>query len=154
VDGRFLSAYATAFVAAGHVFVPVDPLLTRLADRIYYDGNELVIERNGRRIRIAVAPLSPGFSGAYVMAAPVLKALGATVHYDARERVLFVQSPPGESLASPEPFDAALPSPPPEPVFTPEPVATPRPIWTGSPLPRRTPLPFFTQPPATAPPSR
>jgi hypothetical protein len=154
VDGRFLAAYATAFVAGGRVFVPVDPLLTRLADRIYYEGNTLVVERSGRRIRVAMVPAPAGFNGAYVMAAPILHALGATVRYDARERVLFVQTRPGQVLISPTPFSGGVPSPPPAPVFTPEPVATPRPVWTGSPLPRRTPLPYFTQPPATAQPSR
>lgn len=154
VDGRFLAAYATAFVAGGRVFVPVDPLLTRLADRIYYEGNTLVVERAGRRIRVAIAPVPAGLNGVYVMASPLLHALGATVRYDARERVLFVQTGPGEVLVSPTPLRGALPSSPPAPVFTPEPVATPRPIWTGSPLPRRTPLPFFTQPPATTQPSR
>jgi hypothetical protein len=154
VDGRFLAAYATAFVVSGRVFVPVDPLLTRLADRIYYEGNTLVVERGGRRIRVAMAPVPAGFNGVYVMAAPILHALGATVRYDARERVLFVATKPGEVVASPSPFNGALPTPPPAPVFTPEPVETPRPVWTGSPLPRRTPLPFFTQPPATERPSR
>lgn len=154
VDGRFLAAYASAFVAGGRVFVPVDPLLTRLADRIYYEGTTLVVERGGRRIRVAMAPVRAGLSGVYVMAAPILAALGATVRYDARERVLFIRTASGEVLVTPTPFNGALPSPPPAPVFTPEPVATPRPIWTGSPLPRRTPLPYFTQPPATTRPSR
>lgn len=154
VDGRFLAAYATAFAEGGRVFVPVDPLLTRLADRIYYEGNTLVVERGGRRFRAAMAPVPAGLAGVYVMAAPVLEALGATVRYDARERILFVRTAPNEVLASPTPFNAALPSPPPAPVFTPEPVATPRPVWTGSPLPRRTPLPFFTEPPATTQPFR
>ena len=153
VDGSFLSAYATAFLAGERVFVPVDPLLTRLADRIYYEGSTLVVERAGRRIRVAIAPVPAGFNGVYVMATPILQDLGATIRYDARERVLFVQTATGQVLASPTPFNAALPSPPPTPVFTPEPVTTPRPVWTGSPLPRRTPLPFFTQPPATTRPS-
>ena len=148
VDGRFLSAYAIAYVAGGRVFVPVDPLLTRLADRISYEGNTLTVERGGSRLRLVVAPAPSGLTGVYVMAAPVLRALGAAVRFDARERILFVRTARNAVVASPAPFSAS-PTFPPATVFTPEPTATPRPVWTGSPLPRRTPLPFFT-PPAEA----
>ncbi len=154
LDGRVLAAYAKAFLAGGRVFVPVDPLLMRLADRIYYEGTTLTLERGGRRIRILMVRGSAGVNGAYVMAAPILQALGATVRYDAREHALFVRSGPGNVLVSPTPFHGVLPSPAPSAVFTPEPVATPRPVWTGSPLPRRTPLPYFTPAEAATPLSR
>ena len=146
VDGRFLGAYATAYVAGGRVFAPADPLLVRLADRVYYEGRTLVVERGARRIAVALVPPPSGLHGVYVMAAPLLRALGAAARFDARERILYIRTAHERIVASPTPFNAAMPSAPPATVFTPEPAATPRPIWTGSPLPRRTPLPFFTPP--------
>ena len=140
----FTGAYAEAYVAGGRVFVPVYPLLTRLADRIYYEGSTLIVERGGSRIGVVVGPVPSGFNGVYVMAAPVLTRLDAQVRFDARHRILFVRTARNAVPAPPTPFNAAAPTLPPATVFTPEPVATPRPIWTGSPLPRRTPLPFFT----------
>ena len=143
VDGRPLAAYVRAYVAGARVYAPVRPLLTRLADRLWYDGENLVIERDGRRARVRIrAGAFPGqLDGVYVMVGPVLQALGATVRFDAAARRLFVNVSPRAILASPTPFNAAVPSIAPSAIFTPAMPATPRPIWTGSPLPRRTALP-------------
>lgn len=143
VDGRPLPAYAHAYVRAGRVFTPVDPLLTRLADRIWFEENDLVVERGGRRVRV---PLprdgTPALNAVYVPAGPVLRALGVAVRYDALAHRLIIGVPARAVVASPTPFNPAIPSVSPGTVFTPTPPSTPRPIWTGSPMPRRTALPF------------
>jgi hypothetical protein len=143
VDGRPLAAYQRSYLAEGRVFVPVSPLLTRLADRLWVEGNTLVIERLGRRTRVLLTTNSSGeFNEAYVPAGPVLRSLGATVHYDPAGRRLLVTIPARGPLVSPTPFNPALRSAAPSAVFTPPVVSTPRPQWTGSPLPRRTALPL------------
>lgn len=143
VDGRPLAAYVHAYVAGARVYAPVRPLLTRLADRLWYDGQSLVIERGGKQARVRIgAGTFPGqLDGVYVMVAPVLRALGAAVRYDAADRRLVVNVSQRAILASPTPFNPAIPSIAPSAVFTPSIPRTPRPIWTGSPLPRRTALP-------------
>lgn len=147
-DGRPLAGYLGAYLAGGRVFAPVDPVLTRVADRVWCDGTALLIERGDRRVRVELsAPVVGGFDSVYVSVGPVLRALGGWVRFEPREAVLAVRFPPRRVLTMPTPFDAALPSVPPGAVFTPEPVPTPRPIWTGSPLPRRTPL-LLPEPPS------
>jgi hypothetical protein len=138
-----LRAYARAYVANGRVFAPVDPLLTRLADRLWFEGNTLVVQRDGRRVRIPV----PGgdttaLAGTYVAAGPVLQQLGVAAHYDAAAHRLVVRVGERETVALPTPFNARVPAVAPTDVFTPSPSPTPRPIWTGSPMPRRTALPY------------
>jgi hypothetical protein len=146
VDGRPLAAYARAYLYAGRVLAPARPLLTQVADRLWFEGDVLVVERGARRVRVRVDPELRGQMDAlYVTVGPVLRGIGAEVRYDPVARRMTVRSP-GQSLASPTPFNPALPSPPPQDVFTPEPIATPRPVWNGSPLPRRTALPL-SQPP-------
>jgi len=143
VDGRPIVGYAPAYLAGGRVFLPVAPLLTRLADRLWLDGDTLVIERGGRRVRVRVGPSDSGqLSAVYVPAGPVLRRLGVLVRYDPAGRRLVLSIPARASVASPAPFNPTLPSVAPGTVFTPMPVATPRPIWTGSPLARRTALPL------------
>jgi len=152
VDGRPLAAYARAYESAGRVYAPVAPLLTRLADRFWFDGDTLVIERAGRRVSVALEPRFRGeLDGTYVPAGPVLRALGAGVRYDPAARRLAVTLPKAGALASPSPFDPSRGEVAPNPVFTPVAPPTPRPVWTGSPLPRRTALPY---PPRTARPER
>lgn len=143
IDGRPLRAYAHAYVANGRVFAPVDPLLTQLADRFWFEGNTLVVERGARRVRVPIAggPAAP-LDGAYVAAGPVLQQLGVATRYDAGTHRLLVRVGERETVASPTPFNATPPAVAPSAVFTPSPVPTPRPVWTGSPMPRRTPLPF------------
>ncbi|MBV8530893.1 MAG: hypothetical protein JO104_06215 [Candidatus Eremiobacteraeota bacterium] len=142
LDGRPLASYEPAVLAHGRVLVPVSPLLTRAADRLWFDGDTLVLERAGRRVRVRMAAASvTQLDSAYVAAGPVLRALGVPVRYDPMMHRLVVSTPP-QAVGSPTPFNAALPSVVPTAVFTPPQQATPRPIWTGSPLPRRTALPL------------
>ncbi|MGB8149820.1 MAG: hypothetical protein WCE97_01340 [Candidatus Cybelea sp.] len=142
VDGRPLASYVRAYVAGGRVLAPVAPLLTRLADRVWYEGDTLVIERGARRVRVPLEKTFPDqFDGAYIAIGPVLRALGASVCWEPKRRRLIVRLPERGNVAAPTPFDPVAPSAPPATVFTPSPPVTPRPIWTGSPLPRRTPLP-------------
>jgi hypothetical protein len=143
IDGRSLPAYARAYVFGGRVYVPVAPLLTHLADRLWFDGNTLVAQRGTRSVRIRIEPRYRGeLNGAYVPAGPVLVALGASVRYDGEMHRLIVTVPTRAVVASPTPYNAAAPSVAPTAVFTPLEPQTPRPIWTGSPQPRRTALPF------------
>ena len=140
LDGHPLPSYVHAYVADGRVFAPVKPLLSRLADRLWFEGNVLVIVRDGRTVRVPLGTRTPdALDSAFVTIVPVLQALGETVTYDTRRRLLEVRSTRSEGIATSSP--AQLPAVSPRPVFTPEPVATPRPVWSGSPLPRRTPLP-------------
>jgi hypothetical protein len=147
IDGRPLAAYVHAYLAGGRVFAPAAPLLTSLADRLWLEGNTLVIQRGERRIRIQ---LVPGFSGelnaVYVPAGPALRALGASVRYDPVAQRLNVTVPPAEVVALPTPLGPIVSSPVPREVFTPTPSATPRPQVTGAPLPRRTALPLSEPP--------
>ena len=143
VDGRPLRAYARAYVANGRVFAPVDPLLTSIADRLWFEGNVLVVQRGPRSVRIPVAAgPAAALDAAYVPAGPALQELGVAARYDAATHRLLVRLGQREVVASPTPFNAAAPTVAPTDVFTPSPVPTARPVWTGSPMPRRTPLPF------------
>jgi hypothetical protein len=143
IDGRPLVGYTRAYLAGGRVFAPVAPLLTGLADRLWMEGDTLVVERGDRRIRIRLMPAPGGpLDATYVAAGPVLRALGASVHYEAKERRLVVAISTRGVITSPTPFDPSVPSVAPTTVFTPAPPSTPRPVWTGPPYPRRTALPF------------
>ena len=141
VDGRPLAAYVRAYAFAGRIYAPVSPLLTGLADRVWSQGDTLLIQRGDVRVRVVLAPTLPGqFGGDFVAVGPVLRALGASVRYDPASRRLIVLVPPRRMVASPTPFNPSAPSVRPSVVFTPAESPTPHPIWTGSPLPRRTPL--------------
>lgn len=143
VDGRLLAGYVRAYSSGARIFAPVDPLLTRLADRIWVEGDWLVLQRGSRLVRVALtAPPGTPLDGTMVAIGPVLRALGASLRYDAAGRRLLVRLPHGRPVVSPTPFDPAQPSAAPAAIFTPDPPVTPRPVWTGSPLPRRTPLPL------------
>lgn len=146
VEGRPLAAYVHAFLAGGRVYAPVSPLLVRLADRVWSEGDVLVIERGSVRVRVRLAPAVPlALDAAYVEVGPVLRAIGASVRYEAAAHRLVVHVGARTIIATPTPFDPTAPSVAPSPVFTPTVPPTPRPLWTGSPLPRRTALP---EPPA------
>ena len=143
VDGKPVPAYIGAYETRGRIIAPVRPFLTRIADRLWFEGNDLVIQRDGRIVRVAVARRMPdALDRAYVPIAPVLRALGASVSYDENRHRVLVRLEAATEVATPEPFNPNAPAIAPRVVFTPTPVATPRPVWTGSPLPRRTPLPF------------
>ena len=140
VDGRPLPTYFRAYVADGRVFAPLEPVLLRLADRAWIDGSTLVVERDGRSVRVLL-PGGERRESAYVEVGPLVRSLGEAVSYDVRRRRLDVWTP-AATVALPTPFDAAAPAQSPRAVFTPAPIATPRPVWSGPPLPRRTPLPL------------
>jgi len=143
LDGKPLAAYVRAYVAGGRAYVPVFPVVTRVADRLWFEGDTLSIERRGVLVRVIAAPgAAPALEGTYVAAGAVLRALGVTVRYDPATRRLDVRAPEGGLVTSPAPFDPARASIAPRAVFTPAPPVTPRPVWTGPPLPRRTPLPL------------
>jgi hypothetical protein len=143
IDGRPLPAYVRAYLSDGRVYAPVAPLLIRLADRFWFEGDALIVERGDCRVRIALIPPYRGeLAGTYVPAGPILRALGVVVRYDAPSHRLMVTVSARRVVASPTPFNPAVPSVAPSAVFTPTPPTTPRPIWTGSPMPRRTGLPF------------
>ena len=148
IDGLAMPSYVRAYVAGGRVFATVRPLLSKVADRLWFEGNVLVIVRDGRTVRVALGARTPdALDSAFVTVAPILRALGETVAYDARDRSLDVRTTRTAGVATPEPgVPQAPPTAPPYPVFTPEPVATPKPVWSGSPLPRRTPLPAWSPP--------
>jgi len=143
VDGRPLFAYQRATLLAGRVYVPVAPLLTRLADSVSVQNGTLVFRRGPHRVRIVARPAVPGdFDGVYVPAARILRALGVLVRYEPKPRRLVIATMPRTVVETPTPFSPALPTIAPAAVFTPLPAPTPRPVWTGSPLPRRTALPM------------
>lgn len=146
VDGRPLPAYFRAYVVDGRVFAPLEPVLLRLADRAWIEGSTLVIQRDGRSVRVLL-PGGKRSEGAYVAVGPLVRRLGDTIAYDGRRRILEVWTAT-PTVTTPTPFDGSAASAPPREVFTPQPVATPRPVWSGPPLPRRTPLPLGKSPPA------
>jgi hypothetical protein len=144
-DGRPVAAYHGAYLRGGHVYAPLRPFATRVAFAVWYEGDTLVIARAGREARVRLNPREPSaLDDVYVPIADVLRALGARVSYAQRRLDVQTRYVP---LSSPTPFDATLPSAPPQTIFTPVPSPTPRPVWTGSPLPRRTPLPVLAPTP-------
>lgn len=142
VDGTVVRSYVSAYVHRGRILAPVDPFVTRLATRIEYSGRNMVVVRGNRSIVVRLRAIRhpSQLQSTFVEIAPLLRALGEIVHYDARSRVLEVHSP-ALAIVTPTPFDPGAPEAPPEAIFTPVPVPTPRPVFTGRPLPRRTPLP-------------
>lgn len=149
LDGRVLRSYVPAFIERGHVIAPIEPFVTSVADRIGYSGGMLVVTRGDRFAQIPVLVRLPPLDlvQTYVEIAPILRTLGERVCYDARRHVLIVTSP-RRPLATPTPFNPAVPRSPPAVVFTPEPVPTPRPVFSGPPIPRRTPVPAEAATPA------
>ncbi|MBV9270064.1 MAG: hypothetical protein JO165_03160 [Candidatus Eremiobacteraeota bacterium] len=148
VDGRRLDAYLGAYVQHGRVMAPVDPFLTQFATKISYDGKTLVVMRGERFAQVALTarPSPLELQWTYVPVAPLLVTLGAAVRYDPLHRVLEVRPPRSPIVATPTPFNPAVPQVEPTTLFTPIPVPTPRPVFTGKPVPRRTPLPFEPAP--------
>jgi hypothetical protein len=144
LDGKTVHAYTGAFESAGRVYAPLRPFVTGIADAMWFDGDNLVIVRDGRSVIVRIPSREPdALDHAYIPLAPILRSLGEIVEYEPFGRVV-IRSPYQPVVATPTPFDPAAPSATPRPVFTPAAVATPRPVWTGSPLPRRTPIPYPT----------
>ncbi|MBV8149813.1 MAG: hypothetical protein JO092_12020 [Candidatus Eremiobacteraeota bacterium] len=142
VDGRPLRSYATAYVQDGRVFVPLAPLLLRLADRAWFEGSVLILERDGRSIRVRVPRRGDNaLNLTFVPARAIFRQLGDDVAYDARIRQLQIRSPRAAMVALPTPYAAPSTTIAPREVFTPSPPPMSRPTWSGPPPPRRTPLP-------------
>lgn len=140
LDGRPLASYNAALEVNGRIVAPLRPIVTAIADRLWFEGNTLVIVRDGKTVRVPVANRAPdALDHAYVPIAALLRSLGARVEYDAERHRVDVRLAGGVEPASPLP---QVPTVGPRPIFTPTPETTPRPTWSGSPLPRRTPLPF------------
>ena len=142
VDGRPFPTYFRAYLVDGRVFAPLEPILLRLADRAWIEGSTLVVQRDGRSVRVLL-PWGDRSEGAYVAVGPLVRRLGDAIAYDAKRRRLEVWTV-ASTVRLPTPYDADAPTLPPRAVFTPQPIATPRPVWSGPPLPRRTPLPVPT----------
>jgi hypothetical protein len=142
IDGNVVRSYNAPYVVSGHVVAPLEPFVTGIAASIGYSGGTLIVTRGDRfaQVPFAIAPDPGHYQSTYVEIAPLLRTLGARVWYDGREHRLFVETP-RLVLATPTPFNPAVPRPAPTDVFTPTPATTPRPIVTGTPSPRRTPLP-------------
>lgn len=142
LNGSIVHSYAPAYVLRGHVVAPLEPYVTAVAASIGYSGSQLIVTRGDR---FAQLPIPAGTAPAqwvqtYVEIAPLMRSLGVRVAYDPQMRRLEIDT--GSAVvATPTPFNAAVPSAPPSAVFTPAPVPTPRPQVSGKPAPRRTPLP-------------
>ena len=141
VNGTRILAYERPYEAHGRIFAPVRPFVTQVADRVWFAGGCLLIERGSRIVRIRIPVRMPdALDRDYVPIAPILRALGEDVRYDATRRIVEVRGPK-MPVDTPTPFNARAPQVAPTGVFTPTPVATPRPVWTGPAIPRRTPIP-------------
>ena len=148
-----MRSYISAYVNRGHILAPVDPFVTRLATRIEYAGGAMIVVRGERSIvvRLKTRHRPEQLQTTFVEIAPLLRALGEVVRYDAQARVLDIRSATAVAIVSPTPFNPNLREATPGPVFTPTPVPTPRPVFTGKPLPRRTPLPVVLPPGGASP---
>ncbi len=143
IDGQKVRAYAPAYVVAGRTYAPLLPFVTRLADRVGYEGQRLVVVRGLRHVSVSLGRISPdGLDRAYVPLAPVLRGLGETVRYDPKTHTVDVHSPQAMEVASPVPYDPLAPQAVPRIVFTPAPPPARHIVWHGPATPRRTPLPY------------
>lgn len=143
LDGRPVLAYAPAIVIAGRTYAPLLPYATSVAQSISFEDNLLVLQRATRQVRIRMRPVEPdALAFAYVPIARILRGLGATVSYDAREHTVDVHLPHAVVVRTPAPFNPSAAQVGPLTVFTPPPMRQPMPPWHGPALPRRTPLPY------------
>jgi len=142
LNGTIVHSYSPAYVRNGHVLAPLEPYVTAVAGRIAYSGSVLVVTRGDRFAQLRVeTQMPPGeWTQTYVEIAPLLRSLGVSVAYDAQKRRLEIDTPQA-ALATPTPFNPAVPLASPSAVFTPLALPTPRPQVIGKPAPRRTPLP-------------
>lgn len=127
--------------------VPLEPYVTSIARSIEYDGRALIVRFGDlfAQVPMPSAPAPARYENVYVQFAPIARTLGARVWMDARSRTLYVETP-RVALATPTPFNPAVPASAPAIVFTPTPAQTARPAVSGTPLPRRTPLPVQSPP--------
>ena len=147
LDGTPVRSYNRPYIAGGHVMAPLDPYVTTIARAIEYDGRALIVRLGDffAQVPMSSAPPPGRYQTTYVELAPIVRTLGARFWFDANAQTLYVQTP-RVALATPTPFNPAVPQPAPTAVFTPTPVQTPRPAISGTPLPRRTPVPAQSLP--------
>jgi hypothetical protein len=147
LDGTALRSYNPPYLERGRIMAPLDPFVTSIAAGVEYSAGVLIVRRADRFAQIPMKqPYPSHFQSTYVPIAPILRSLGIWFSYDPISHVLLVRTPPAV-LATPTPFNPAVPQAAPRIVFTPTPVQTARPIVTGTPAPRRTPLPFSSPAP-------
>ncbi len=121
--------------------MPLAQVILRLADRAWFEDDIVVLQHDGRLVRIRIArPGTDVLHTLFVPAGPVLRALGDDVSYDANDAELEIRTRL-RVVGLPTPYVQPATPIAPSNVFTPSPPATPRPVWSGPPLPRRTPLP-------------
>lgn len=147
LDGTPVRSYNQPYIAGGHVMAPLDPYVTSIARSIAYDGQALIVRFGDvfAQVPMPSAPPPGRYESVYVEFAPIARTLGARVWMDSRAHTLYVETP-RVALATPTPFNPAVPQSAPAIVFTPAPVQTARPLVIGTPLPRRTPVPAQSQP--------
>jgi hypothetical protein len=143
LDGRPLLAYGPALLIGGHTYAPVAPYLTSVAQSLFYEDGSLVLVRDARQVRIRMHSIDPdALDFTYVPIVPLLRELGATVQYDARERAIEIRTPHAVVVVTPQPYSPPTVQLAPRTVFTPTPQPQRPPPWRGPPQPRRTPLPY------------
>jgi hypothetical protein len=142
VDGTPVRSYNAPRLERGRVMAPIEPYVTGIARSIGYDGEALIVRLGDlfAQVPLESAPSPDRYASTYVALGPIARTLGARVRFDQRTRTLYVQTP-RSVIATPTPFNPAVPAALPREVFTPAPQETPRPVVSGSPLPRRTPIP-------------
>jgi hypothetical protein len=155
VDGRIVDGSVPATLRGDVVVAPVWPYASGIAQRVEcLKAGSLFFERDGRTFRVTIGSTF-GRSGdatqalsiapylrageAIIPLAAVARALGASVAYDARARVLQIDIEP-EPLATMTPYANWSPPPGPLPTFTAAPTPAPVATLRGVPSPRRTPL--------------
>ena len=154
LDGTPVRSYNPPYLQHGRVMTPIEPYVTAIARSVGYDGQALIIRLGDlfAQVPMPAPPPPERYARTYVQFGPIARTLGARVRFDARSNTLYVDTPRA-ALATPTPFNPAVPRVAPRDVFTPTPAQTPRPVVSGTPLPRRTPIPVQS-PPSPAPPGR
>lgn len=151
VNGIVVRSYNAPYVERGRVMAPIDPFVTGVAASIEYVGGTLIVRRGDLFAQLRMPQPHPAhFQSTFVPIGPLLRTIGVSIEYDAANRRVAIVAP-RIPLATPTPFNAAVPWVAPRVVFTPTPAQTPKPVVTGIPLPRRTPLPASTTVPQSQP---
>jgi hypothetical protein len=153
VNGTIVASSAPARIRAGRVVAPLTPIVVRLVARAAYQPATatIEIERGATRLVVPVAFVENDMP--YVELGPVVRGIGGNAAFDSPTKTLTVVLGPAPSIATPSPFDPALPHVKPTTVFTPSPPpATPRTTESGIPHPRRTAIPVLPSQPVAPPP--
>lgn len=125
-------------IVAGRTMVPLVPVIVSIANVVVVSPNGIVdIERGRHHLRLAVRGASGELT--YVPLAPIVRALGGSIRYDAAGRTVDISFTP-EPLQTAEPYDMLAPRVAPTAVFTPFARPAPVPRFAGTPHPRRTPV--------------